>query len=155
MKTSEWSSPFRSSKIEWVVQQFDCVLLCIQDWERLHAAFLDMQTYWNMLEWKRKQLEEEENEQMVGQTVTNALPESIKYIQLDLRDLMSQVSSQVSTVFCLILFSIFTNANTLVKVIAKPVKTVLLPSADESHSELLAEEDHSHRTCNSEQRNQL
>lgn len=129
------------------------MLLCIQDWERLHTAFLDMQTYWNMLEWKRKQLEEEENEQMVGQTVTNSLPESIKYTQLDLRDLMSQVSSQVSTVFCLFLFSIFANANTLVRVIAKLVKTVKT-SADESHSELL-EEDHSHRTCNSDHRNQL
>lgn len=56
-----------------------------------------MQIYWNMLEWKRKQLEKEEKEQMVGRVVRTTLPWSIKHIQLDLRDLMSQVSSQVST----------------------------------------------------------
>lgn len=72
--------------------------MCVQDWERLHAAFSDMQAYWNMLEWKRKQLEKEEREQMVVQAVRNTLPQNIKHIQLDLRDLMSQVSSQVSTV---------------------------------------------------------
>lgn len=69
-----------------------------------------MQAYWNMLEWKRKQLEKEEKEQMVGQVVS--LPQSIKYIQLDLRDLMSQVSNQVSTAFLLksthVLFSLET-----------------------------------------------
>ncbi|XP_070839584.1 uncharacterized protein [Chaetodon trifascialis] len=68
--------------------------LKLTDSERLHAAFWDMQAYWNMLEWKRKQLEKEEKEQMVGQAVS--LPQSIKYIQLDLRDLMSQVSNQMS-----------------------------------------------------------
>lgn len=51
-----------------------------------------------MLEWKRKQLEEEEKKQMARQAVHNTLPQSIKHIQLDLRDLMIQVSSQVSTV---------------------------------------------------------
>lgn len=55
-----------------------------------------MQAYWNMLEGKRKQLEKEEKEQMVGQAVRNTLPQNIKHIQLDLRDLMSQVSSQMS-----------------------------------------------------------
>ncbi|KAM9348703.1 uncharacterized protein ABDE67_010759 [Symphorus nematophorus] len=55
-----------------------------------------MQAYWNMLEWKRKQLEKEEREQMAGQAVHNGLPQSIKHIQLDLRDLMNQVSNQMS-----------------------------------------------------------
>ncbi|GAA6235967.1 uncharacterized protein LOC108893571 isoform X1 [Lates japonicus] len=67
--------------------------LKLEDWERLHAAFWDMQAYWNMLEWKRKQLEREGKEQMAARTT---LPQSIKHIQLDLRDLMSQVSSQMS-----------------------------------------------------------
>ncbi|XP_018547229.1 uncharacterized protein LOC108893571 isoform X2 [Lates calcarifer] len=67
--------------------------LKLEDWERLHAAFWDMQAYWNMLEWKRKQLEREGKEQRVARTT---LPQSIKHVQLDLRDLMSQVSSQMS-----------------------------------------------------------
>ncbi|XP_073335716.1 uncharacterized protein [Pagrus major] len=67
--------------------------LTLTDWDRLHAAFWDMQAYWNMLERKRKQLE---REQMVGQALRNTLPQSIKHIQLDLRDLMSQVSNQMS-----------------------------------------------------------
>lgn len=50
-----------------------------------------MQTYWNMLERKRKQLEGEK-EQMAART---SLPQSIRHIQLDLRDLMKQVSIQV------------------------------------------------------------
>ncbi|XP_042355543.1 uncharacterized protein LOC121952784 [Plectropomus leopardus] len=68
----------------------------LRDWERLHAAFWDMQAYWNMLDWKRKQLEKEEKEQMVARAVGTTLPQSIRHIQLDLRDLMSQVSSQMS-----------------------------------------------------------
>lgn len=73
-----------------------------QDWERLHAAMWDIQTYWDMLERKRKQLEEEEEEkeeeeQMVGSVVRSTLPQAIKHIQLDLQDLMGQVSSQVSS----------------------------------------------------------
>lgn len=75
------------------------MLLFCQDWERLHAALVDMQSYWNMLEWKRTQLEEEEKEKKRGQPENNTLSEKIKYIQLDLRDLMSQVSSQVSILF--------------------------------------------------------
>ncbi|XP_069001775.1 uncharacterized protein [Embiotoca jacksoni] len=71
--------------------------LQLTDWDRLHAAFWDMQAYWSMLEWKRKQLEKEEKEQMGVHSPRNTLPQSIKHIQLDLRDLMSQVSSQVST----------------------------------------------------------
>ncbi|XP_070773778.1 uncharacterized protein [Enoplosus armatus] len=69
--------------------------LKLTDWERLHAALWDMQAYWNMLERKRKQLEKEEKEQMAGQEARTTLPQSIRHIQLDLRDLMSQVSSQM------------------------------------------------------------
>lgn len=82
------------------MQYFDYVIMWLsaQDWERLHAAFRDMQAYWNMLEWKRKQLD---REQVTGRAARNTLPHSMKHIQLDLRDLMSQVSNQVSTVFLL------------------------------------------------------
>lgn len=76
-----------------------------QDWERLHAALWDIQAYWDMLERKRKQLEEEEEEeneqeeeeQLVGSVVRNTLPQVFKHIQLDLQDLMGQVSSQVAS----------------------------------------------------------
>ncbi|XP_023260577.1 uncharacterized protein LOC111653998 isoform X1 [Seriola lalandi dorsalis] len=67
--------------------------LKLTDWERLYAAFWDMQAYWNMLDWKRKELEREEKEQSAART---ALTRSINHIQLDLRDLMNQVSSQMS-----------------------------------------------------------
>lgn len=67
----------------------------------MHAAFWDMQAYWDKLDWKRKQLEKEEKEQMLVQATQTTLPQSIKHIQLDLRDLMNQVSSQVFTVFLL------------------------------------------------------
>ncbi|KAK9536339.1 hypothetical protein VZT92_006128 [Zoarces viviparus] len=66
------------------------------EWERLHAAFWDIQAYWKTLERKRKQLEKEEKEQMMNRVFGNTLPQSIWLIQLDLRDLMSQVSSQMS-----------------------------------------------------------
>ncbi|XP_068572425.1 uncharacterized protein [Cebidichthys violaceus] len=68
----------------------------LTEWERLHAAFWDMQAYWKTLERKRKQLEKEEKEQMVDRAFGTTLPQSIRHIQLDLRDLMSQVSSQMS-----------------------------------------------------------
>uniref|UniRef100_A0A3Q1GSC2 Uncharacterized LOC110962531 n=2 Tax=Acanthochromis polyacanthus TaxID=80966 RepID=A0A3Q1GSC2_9TELE len=68
--------------------------LQLTDWDRLHCAFCDMQAFWDKLEWKRKQLEEEK-EQMVVQATQTTLPQSIKHIQLDLRDLMNQVSSQM------------------------------------------------------------
>lgn len=51
-----------------------------------------------MLDKKRKQLEEEEEgevAQVVGAVVHSTLPQAIKHIQLDLRDLMRQLSSQV------------------------------------------------------------
>ncbi|XP_071316368.1 uncharacterized protein [Trachinotus anak] len=66
--------------------------LKLTDWERLYAAFWDMQAYWNMLEWKRKELEEEREQSAVRTTLT----QSIRHVQLDLRDLMNQVSSQMS-----------------------------------------------------------
>ncbi|XP_008288166.1 uncharacterized protein LOC103363263 [Stegastes partitus] len=69
--------------------------LQLADWDRLHAAFWDMQAYWDKLEWKRTQLEKEEKAQMVVQATQTTLPQSIKHIQLDLRDLMNQVSSQM------------------------------------------------------------
>ncbi|XP_040907240.1 uncharacterized protein LOC121190507 isoform X2 [Toxotes jaculatrix] len=65
--------------------------LNLTDWERLHAAFKDMQAYWYMLDWKRKQLEKEKEQTAVRAT----LPQSMKHVQLDLRDLMSQVSNQM------------------------------------------------------------
>lgn len=91
---------FKIRKRGLVLQHFDYVImwLSVQDWERLHGAFKDMQVYWNMLEWKRTQLE---REQVTRGAAHNILPHSMKYIQLDLRDLMSQVSNQVSTVFLL------------------------------------------------------
>lgn len=49
-----------------------------------------------MLDKKRKQLEEEgEEAQVVGAVVRHTLPQAIKHIQLDLQDLMHQLSSQV------------------------------------------------------------
>ncbi|XP_034060070.1 uncharacterized protein LOC117538468 [Gymnodraco acuticeps] len=70
--------------------------LKLTDWERLHSAFVDMQAYWNRLDRKRKQLEGEEKEQMVSRAVGTTLPQNIRHVQHDLRDLMSQVSSQMS-----------------------------------------------------------
>ncbi|KAM4546293.1 uncharacterized protein V3H82_020097 isoform 1-T1 [Fundulus diaphanus] len=68
--------------------------LQLSDWDRLHGALGDIQTYWSMLEWKRKQLEKE---QKVLRTATSLL-QSIKHVQMDLRDLMSKVSSQMRIV---------------------------------------------------------
>nr|XP_049597878.1 uncharacterized protein LOC125981876 [Syngnathus scovelli] len=53
-----------------------------------------MQVYKSKLELKRKELEMEEKEK----TVNNILTQSIKHIELDLRDLMSQVSSQMTCI---------------------------------------------------------
>lgn len=111
------------------------MLLCCQDCERLHAAFVDMQSYWNMLEWKRTQLEEEEKEKKREQPESNTLSEKIKYIQLDLRDLMSQVSSQVSTRF----LPMFRPCVSMYEATTWSDKAVLLPSTDELHSGLLDE----------------
>ncbi|XP_029028819.1 uncharacterized protein LOC114869109 [Betta splendens] len=63
--------------------------LNLTDWERLHAAFWDMQIYWNMLDWKRKQLEKEDRDH-------KEVRWSISHIQWDLRDLMNQVKSQMN-----------------------------------------------------------
>uniref|UniRef100_A0A3P8PK45 Ciliary neurotrophic factor n=1 Tax=Astatotilapia calliptera TaxID=8154 RepID=A0A3P8PK45_ASTCA len=69
----------------------------LTEWERLHAAFWDMKTYWNMLEWKRIQLENEEKDQKMVQDARTTLTRNIRHIQLDLRDLISQVSTQMSS----------------------------------------------------------
>uniref|UniRef100_A0A3Q3AZT1 Uncharacterized LOC112451383 n=1 Tax=Kryptolebias marmoratus TaxID=37003 RepID=A0A3Q3AZT1_KRYMA len=76
--------------------------LSLSDWDRLHAAVGDMQAYWGMLERKRKQLEEEQREQMAVQATQSRLVHSIRHIQLYLQDLISQVSSQVSTALTVI-----------------------------------------------------
>lgn len=75
------------------------VWLCShQEQERLSTAMTDMQTFWNVLERKRRQLEWE-GERSTGPAGHETLPESMGLIQLELRDLMSQVSSQVATTF--------------------------------------------------------
>uniref|UniRef100_A0A665X0V3 Ciliary neurotrophic factor n=1 Tax=Echeneis naucrates TaxID=173247 RepID=A0A665X0V3_ECHNA len=66
--------------------------LNLTDWERLHAAFTDMQAFCNMLERKRKELQEDK-EQIAGHTT---LTQNMKHIQLDLRDLIDQVSTQMT-----------------------------------------------------------
>lgn len=51
-----------------------------------------------MLDKKRKQLEEEEEEEKargVVAVVHNTLPQGIKHIQMDLQDLLHQMSGQV------------------------------------------------------------
>lgn len=58
----------------------------------------DMQTFWNYLERKRQQLEWE-GELSMGPVGEETLPQSIRFIQLELRDLMSQVSRQVAATF--------------------------------------------------------
>ncbi|XP_054899852.1 uncharacterized protein LOC129368766 [Poeciliopsis prolifica] len=68
--------------------------LQLSDWDRLDGAFRDIQSYWSVLERKRKQLEKEQNTQRTAA----GLFQSIKHIQLDLRDLMNQVSSQMRVV---------------------------------------------------------
>uniref|UniRef100_A0A3Q2XWL8 Uncharacterized LOC109512541 n=1 Tax=Hippocampus comes TaxID=109280 RepID=A0A3Q2XWL8_HIPCM len=70
--------------------------LQLTDWERLQAAFSDMQAYRNRLEWKRKELEREAKEKKGVQTLLNTLPKNIKHVEMDLRDLMSHVSNHMS-----------------------------------------------------------
>ncbi|XP_053702470.1 uncharacterized protein LOC128748100 [Synchiropus splendidus] len=62
----------------------------LTDWERLQRALTDMQAYWNRLEWSRTQLEKE------SKSTDASLPDGIRHIQLDLRDLMVEVISQMS-----------------------------------------------------------
>ncbi|XP_061660285.1 uncharacterized protein LOC133492222 [Syngnathoides biaculeatus] len=71
--------------------------LRLTDWERLDAALSDMQAYGKSLEWKRKELETEEREATGVQALACAnLSQSIKHVELDLRDLIGQVKSQMS-----------------------------------------------------------
>lgn len=118
-----------------------------------------MQAYWNMLEWKRKQLEKEQREQMAGQAVRTTLPQSIRHIQLDLRDLMSQVSSQVSSLLTkihMLFVPLLAHTNTLEEVTPRSdKKTVSLSSPDDLHAELLDEADLSCGTDTLEPSNQL
>ncbi|XP_053187089.1 uncharacterized protein LOC128370930 [Scomber japonicus] len=65
----------------------------LTDWDRLHAALCDIQAYWNMLEWKKKQLVEDEKKNEV-----TAIPQSINNIQVDLRDLMNKVKNQMNKI---------------------------------------------------------
>ncbi|XP_015255216.1 PREDICTED: uncharacterized protein LOC107101001, partial [Cyprinodon variegatus] len=60
------------------------------DWTRLHGALGDIQTYWSMLGWKRKQLEQERDVQM-----DPSLLQSIRHVQHDLCDLMKKVNSEM------------------------------------------------------------
>uniref|UniRef100_A0A3B3BC97 Ciliary neurotrophic factor n=1 Tax=Oryzias melastigma TaxID=30732 RepID=A0A3B3BC97_ORYME len=69
--------------------------LQLSDWDRLHAAFLDIQAYWNILERKRVELEKEEKAHSWLRKTRISLPQRFRHIQLDLRDLMNQVSSQM------------------------------------------------------------
>ena len=93
---TEWNFPFLELQAQ--IRVLQCVVLsCIQDWERLHAASWDLQTYRDMLQWKKQQLEEEQKEQMEGHAAQKTLLRRIGHIQLDLRDLMKQIHSQVPT----------------------------------------------------------
>ncbi|XP_037543607.1 uncharacterized protein LOC119420290 [Nematolebias whitei] len=76
---------------------WDGFVSCVQDWDRLLGAFRDMQVYWSMLERRRRQLEEEQREQVEAQPAQTRLIQSIGHIQWNLRDLIGQVSSQVRT----------------------------------------------------------
>lgn len=112
--------------------------MCSQDWERLYAAFQDMQAYWSRLEWKRKELE------LTGRHgVHSTLSQSIKNIQLDLRDLMNQVSRQVSTDFLLKsthVLSLCLFTATWAEVTPRSdKKTASFFPPDEHHAELLGE----------------
>ncbi|XP_051903630.1 uncharacterized protein LOC127588803 [Hippocampus zosterae] len=70
--------------------------LQLTDWQRLQAAFSDMQAYRNRLVWKRKELEREAKEKKGVQRLPNNLPKDIKHIEMDLRDLMSHVGNHMS-----------------------------------------------------------
>ncbi|XP_028321710.1 uncharacterized protein LOC114475241 [Gouania willdenowi] len=73
-----------------------CDWLKLTDMDRLQSVLGDMQAYSNKLEWKRKQLEEEEKMQLEVPAGKRSLPQRIWNVQLDLRDLMGQVMSQIS-----------------------------------------------------------
>lgn len=102
-----------------------------------------------MLERKRKQLEEEEEkekEQMAGSVLRHTLPQGIKHIQLDLQDLMGQVSSQVSLIF----------SQLLPESASSTQQPQFSPSSvDEEHSELQDEADSTPRKSNPEQQKPL
>ncbi|XP_077596267.1 uncharacterized protein LOC144212352 isoform X1 [Stigmatopora nigra] len=72
--------------------------LKLTDWERLGAAFTDMQVYKKILERKRSELEREEKEKRGTQALHAALIQSMKNTELDLRDLIGQVRHQMSLI---------------------------------------------------------
>lgn len=132
------------------VKNFKLISVVVyQDWERLGAALGDMQTYWDMLERKRKQLEEEEEKeekQMAGSVLRHTLPQGIKHIQLDLQDLMGQVSSQVSLIF----------SQLLPESASSTQQPQFSPSSvDEEHSELQNGADSTPRKRNPERQKPL
>lgn len=76
----------------WVKKPFIMCPWCIQDWERLTEASRNLHTYWVHLDRKRVQLERDN-----GQPRTAKIPTCMESIQLDIKDLMRQVNSQVMT----------------------------------------------------------
>lgn len=83
--------------------------ICIgQDNERLRLASHNLQTFWTHLEGQRQQLErerdatEERREQRRGKRgkPQPSLCQSFVSLQIDLRDLMKQVNSQVQVHTC-------------------------------------------------------
>uniref|UniRef100_A0A3B1J7F2 Ciliary neurotrophic factor n=1 Tax=Astyanax mexicanus TaxID=7994 RepID=A0A3B1J7F2_ASTMX len=83
--------------------------LQMEDTERLSSASRDLNTFWSHLESQRQKLEmemEEGREGAADRTMQRrnkrgrpqlSLPQSMLGVQLDLRDLMRQVNSQVSS----------------------------------------------------------
>lgn len=135
---------------KWRTWGFKLISVVVyQDLERLGAALGDIQAYWDMLEKKRKQLEEEgekEKEQMAGSVLRHTLPQGIKHIQLDLQDLMGQVSSQVSLIF----------SQLHPESASSTQQPQFFPSSvDEEHSELQDEADSTPRKRNPEQQKPL
>ncbi|KAL4608473.1 interleukin-27 subunit alpha-like [Arapaima gigas] len=77
--------------------------LQMQDWERLSQAKQDLQTFWAHLDIKRGQLQEEEKEKQRGKQGLRLrgrpappLTQAMLSVQMDLRDLIQQVDSQVA-----------------------------------------------------------
>ncbi|XP_056141427.1 LOW QUALITY PROTEIN: uncharacterized protein LOC130117249 [Lampris incognitus] len=118
--------------------------LDLKDFDRLHAAYRDLHTYWNMLEQKKRQMRTNEiGQRVVGRHKTNPgiiLPASIEYIQHDLRDLMRQINIQVQRVIYLLLISANlnmvypTSMNVILYCFADDTQTRLWDKSNPSHS---------------------
>ncbi|KAJ3589449.1 hypothetical protein NHX12_010294 [Muraenolepis orangiensis] len=74
--------------------------LSLEDRERLSQASLSLHTYWSMLQWKREQILAEESHQGASQggRLALSLPDSLLYVQLDLRDLITRLQTLVESV---------------------------------------------------------